>query len=91
MHNAGMPNVTIRHVPDDVHAALVARAEEAGQSLQAYLQGLLASAAARQPVRQFAAELVQAARQRELAGSGIGPDADAVALIRQGRDLAGRG
>ena len=32
-----MPNVHIRHVPDDVHAALVRRAERAGQSLQQFL------------------------------------------------------
>jgi hypothetical protein len=32
-----MPNVQIRDVPDDVHAALVRRAESAGQSLQQFL------------------------------------------------------
>lgn len=91
MHNAGMPNVTIRNVPDDVHAALVARAEAAGQSLQGYLQGLLASAAARLPVGQFAAELVAAAQRRELEGSGVGTDVDTVAVIRQSRERAGAG
>jgi plasmid stability protein len=85
-----MPNVTIRNVPDPIHAALVARAEDAGQSLQAYLQGLLASAAVRPPVRQFAAELVELAWQRERTGGGIGSDVDTVALIRQGRDQAAR-
>lgn len=91
MHNAGMPNVTIRNVPDDVHAALVARAEAAGQSLQVYLQGLLASAASRLPVGVFAAELVAAAQRRETEGSGVGADVDTVAVIRQGRERAGFG
>ena len=37
-----MRNVLIRDVPDDVHAALQARAENAGQSLQQYLSRELA-------------------------------------------------
>lgn len=37
MHNACMVNVTIRDLPDDVHACLRARAEAAGKSLQQYL------------------------------------------------------
>jgi plasmid stability protein len=36
-----MSNVLVRDVPDDVHAALVARAEQRGQSLQQYLTGEL--------------------------------------------------
>jgi plasmid stability protein len=32
-----MPNVLVRHIPDDVHAALQERAERRGQSLQQYL------------------------------------------------------
>ncbi len=32
-----MPNVLVRDIPDDVHAALQRRAEHAGQSLQQYL------------------------------------------------------
>jgi hypothetical protein len=32
-----MPNVLVRDVPEDVHADLQRRAEEAGQSLQQYL------------------------------------------------------
>jgi len=32
-----MPNVLVRDIPDDVHAALQHRAERAGQSLQQYL------------------------------------------------------
>jgi antitoxin FitA len=32
-----MPNVLVRDLPDDVHAALQRRAESRGQSLQQYL------------------------------------------------------
>ncbi|MEO1063721.1 MAG: hypothetical protein AAFZ07_20075 [Actinomycetota bacterium] len=32
-----MPNVLVRDLPDDVHEALLRRAEQAGQSLQQYL------------------------------------------------------
>lgn len=41
MHNAGMPNVTIRNVPPEVHAVLSARAEREGKSLQQYLLSVL--------------------------------------------------
>ena len=42
MYIACMPNVQIREVPDDVHQALVRKAEVAGQSLQQYLSAQLA-------------------------------------------------
>jgi len=32
-----MPNIQVRGVPDDVHAALVRKAKQRGQSLQQYL------------------------------------------------------
>ena len=38
-----MPNVQIREVPDEIHGALVHRAEQAGQSLQQYLSAQLAA------------------------------------------------
>ena len=37
MYSACMPNVQVRDLPEDVHAALVRRAEQAGQSLQQFL------------------------------------------------------
>ena len=37
MHIACMPNIQVRGVPDDVHAALVRKAKQRGQSLQQYL------------------------------------------------------
>jgi hypothetical protein len=41
-----MPNVQVRDVPDNVHAALISRAERAGQSLQQFLWTQLAVIAA---------------------------------------------
>lgn len=46
MYYACMPNVQVRDVPDEVHEALVRRAEQAGQSLQQYLAAQLAAIAA---------------------------------------------
>lgn len=42
-----MPNVLVRDIPDDVHAALRHRAEQRGQSLQQYLAGELSRLAER--------------------------------------------
>lgn len=36
-HNVSMPNVLVRDLPDDVHAALQRKAEKRHQSLQQYL------------------------------------------------------
>jgi antitoxin FitA len=41
-----MPNIQVRDVPAEVHAALVRRAELAGQSLQQYLAAQLTALAA---------------------------------------------
>jgi hypothetical protein len=41
-----MPNVQVRDVPEEVHKALVRRAEQAGQSLQQFLAAQLAIIAA---------------------------------------------
>ena len=46
MYCACMPNVQVRGVPDEVHEALVRRAEQAGQSLQQFLAAQLAVIAA---------------------------------------------
>jgi plasmid stability protein len=45
-----MPNVLVRDVPEDVHAALQRRAEQRGQSLQQYLAGELRRLAERPSV-----------------------------------------
>lgn len=42
MYYACMPNVQVRNVPEEIHAALVRRAELAGQSLQQFLSTQLA-------------------------------------------------
>ena len=57
MYNACMPNVQIREVPDDVHAALVRRAERAGQSLQQYLAAQLAAIAATPTIDEMIARI----------------------------------
>lgn len=41
MYGACMPNIQVRNVPEDVHEALVRRAERAGQSLQQFLAAQL--------------------------------------------------
>jgi hypothetical protein len=46
MYYACMPNVQVRNVPDEVHEALVRRAEQAGQSLQQFLASQLVLIAA---------------------------------------------
>jgi len=45
-----MPNVLVRDVPEDVHAALQRRAQQRGQSLQHYLAGELRRLAERPSV-----------------------------------------
>jgi hypothetical protein len=42
-----MPNVLVRDIPEDIHAALQRRAERRGQSLQQYLAGELRRLAGR--------------------------------------------
>jgi hypothetical protein len=45
-----MPNVLVRDIPDEVHAALQRRAERAGQSLQQYLAAELRRLAEKPPL-----------------------------------------
>ena len=45
-----MPNVLVRDIPDDVHAALQRRAQQAGQSLQQYLAAELKRLVERPPL-----------------------------------------
>lgn len=46
MYNACMPHVQVRDVPEEIHQALVRRAEHAGQSLQQFLSAQLVTIAA---------------------------------------------
>ena len=41
MYNACMPNVQVRDVPEEIHKALLKRAERGGQSLQQFLAAQL--------------------------------------------------
>ena len=52
-----MPNVLVRNVPDEVHAALQRRAEQRGQSLQQYLASELARLAERPSVDELFARV----------------------------------
>jgi len=52
-----MPNVLVRDIPDEVHAALQRRAEQRGQSLQQYLASELARLAGRPSVDELFARI----------------------------------
>jgi plasmid stability protein len=81
MHNAVMPNVTIRNVPVEVHAVLSRRAAAAGQSLQQYLVDLLEQQASTLTTDEWLAQ-VEAGLQGSTASGGW----DIVELIHQGRE-----
>jgi antitoxin FitA len=54
-----MPNVLVRDVPEDVHANLQRRAEEAGQSLQQYLASELTRLASTPTMAQVLAKITR--------------------------------
>lgn len=74
-----MPNVQVRHVPDDVHRRLKAQASLAGQSLNEYLLARMADIASTPTVPELAARI----RER---GTYTGPSS--AAIIRAERDQA---
>ncbi|QGK68765.1 hypothetical protein GIY23_03665 [Allosaccharopolyspora coralli] len=84
-----MTVLTIRDVPEDVKEALAGDARERGQSLQAFLLGVVQRQAAFSRNRQLLSEI-----ERDLAeGGGAGDDApDAATLLEQARpdDLENR-
>lgn len=59
LHTESMPNVLVRDIPDEVHAALQRRAEGRGQSLQQYLASELARLAERPTVEDLFARVAQ--------------------------------
>ena len=59
MYNACMPNVQVRDVPNDIHEALVRRAEAAGQSLQQFLARQLAEIATTPTVNEILDRVAQ--------------------------------
>lgn len=54
-----MPNVLVRNIPDEVHAALQSRAERRGQSLQQYVASELARLVARPSVDELFARVAR--------------------------------
>lgn len=75
-----MPNVLVRDLPDDVHAALQERAERRGQSLQQYLAGELTTLASRPTI----ADLFERIGRRR--GGSIGLDRAVADLENERRE-----
>ena len=73
-----MPNVQIREVPENVHEALVRKAELAGQSLQQYLSAQLAVIASTPTVDEVIDRIERRAK-------GSLPRTSAVAALRDER------
>jgi antitoxin FitA len=57
MHNASMPNVLVRDLPEPVHQKLTERAAARGQSLQAYLKMELARLAQTESLEEVLARI----------------------------------
>jgi hypothetical protein len=83
MHNGGVTvTVTIRDVPEDVRDVLSQHARQRGQSLQAFLLGLITRQARFERNRQVLAMV----DQELAAGGGAGPDApDATEVLEAAR------
>jgi hypothetical protein len=73
-----MPNVLVRGVSEEVHAALQRRAEERGQSLQQYLAGELRRLAERPTL----SEVLDRIERRRGGGIGLGQAAEDIAEER---------
>lgn len=71
MYYACMPNVQVRDVPDEVHEALVRRAEQAGQSLQQFLGSQLAVIAATPTIDDMLSRIEQRPKGRLSSQSAI--------------------
>jgi len=82
MHNACMPLIQIRDVPEAVRDELARKAAAAGQSMQAYLLGELTKLAERPSM----AEIVRRAQGRARASRSTVTMDDAVAAVRVARD-----
>jgi len=76
-----MPNLLVRDVPDDVHAALQRRAERSGQSLQQFLTSELRRLAERPSV----GEVLDRIERRRGGHVGLAQAADDLAEGRAGR------
>jgi len=80
-----MPDVKIRRLPDDVVAALKARARSAGHSLEEELRGVLTEAASK-PKRERVAEM---SAFRQMLRRKYGRLTDSTAGIRADRQARG--
>jgi antitoxin FitA len=76
-----MPNLLVRDIPDDVHAALRRRAERRGQSLQQFLAGELRRLAERPGVD----EVLERVERRRGGRVGLQQAADDLAAERERR------
>jgi antitoxin FitA len=82
-HNASMPNILVRDLPEDVHAELLRRAERAGQSLQQYLTSELTRLAATPTLDEVLARI---RRRRGGARVGLKEAVEALDAERAARD-----
>ena len=78
MHNASMPNILVRNVPEKVHRTLVRRATANGQSLQQYVAELLTQQASR-PTMEEVLKRIESRPGGRVAG------ATATELLREAR------
>jgi plasmid stability protein len=76
-----MPNVLVRDLPDDVHAALQRRAAQRGQSLQQYLTAELKRLAEKPTLQDVLARI----EQRRGGGVGLQQAVDDIAEERSRR------
>lgn len=81
MHNAGMPAITIRNVPDDTRNELAARAARSGRSLQEYLRAEMIRLA-RTPTMEDWLQKVEA--DKKAYGVRLSAE-EIVALVHEGR------
>jgi plasmid stability protein len=66
-----MANIQVRNVPDEVHEALVRRAEQAGQSLQQFLSAQLALIATTPTIEEMIERIERRSKGRVSANSAI--------------------
>lgn len=76
-----MPNVLVRDLPEDVHAALQRKAEQHHQSLQQYLAAELRKLATRRQI----SDVLDEVETRQGGRVGFGQAADDLADERTGR------
>ena len=86
MHNASMPNILIRNVPEQVHARLTGRAEAAGVSLQQYVLDMLLEATAEMTTQEAVEMMRASAAARAARGEKGPPPGAALRALHEGRE-----